>query len=68
MILKHGGPNTLRLPLPIAGRLGRSAAEGIASVQLEKLLARGAIKPFPSKDLIEWFEVDPTLLDKCQGD
>jgi hypothetical protein len=55
------------LPLPPVGRLGRSAAEGIASVQLEKLLARGVVKPYPRKGLSEWFQVDPALLDEDLG-
>lgn len=48
--------------LPIgSGALGRSAAEGIASLQLSKLQARGVIKLHPTKDLVDWFEVDPNI-------
>jgi hypothetical protein len=55
------------LSLLVARRLGRTAAEGIVSVQLERLLARGAVKPYPKKGLTEWFEVDPAVLEEDLG-
>jgi hypothetical protein len=65
VILTRGRPDLL--PLRSRRPLGRSAVEGIASVQLEKLLARGVVKRYPRKGLGEWFEVDPALLDEGQG-
>ena len=46
----------------LSAGIGHSAAEAIASNQIDKLLARGIISRAPTKGVQEWFQLDPQLI------
>lgn len=52
---RRHGSGTLQMLSP---RIGRSAAETIASSQIDKLMSRGIVSRAPIKDVREWFQVD----------
>ncbi|PJL12869.1 hypothetical protein B9Y72_08785 [Stenotrophomonas maltophilia] len=47
----------------LAPGIGRSAAETIASSQIDKLMSRGIVSRAPIKDVREWFQIEKHLID-----
>ena len=54
------GASALQL---LSSGIGRSAAETIASSQIEKLMSRGIVSRAPTKGVHEWFQVDKQLIE-----